>query len=238
MTPLIGGLPGARRILTRVTPRTARSVRPWLGLLCLSSLLAATLPAHAQPPEEPIGRYVFDVRGALVPFIRNEKLAEHRGLPHLDTPGRGFGYDVGGHVYVFRVWHVTIGLGASYHASRADQSPGERSANPMGPTLRKRFSAASSQLSFNFGHRNGWSYLSGGLGSSRLSLFPLDADEPPQRSANTLNYGGGMRWFLNAHLAFTVDVRLFAISPLATLEDAPGSPRMTQVAFTAGASFR
>ena len=238
MTPLIGGLPGARRILTRVTPRTARSVRPWLGLLCLSSLLAASLPAHAQPPEEPIGRYVFDVRGALVPFARNEALAEHRGLPHLDTPGRGFGYDVGGHVYVFRVWHVTIGLGASYHASRADQSPGERSANPMGPTLRKRFSAASSQISFNFGHRNGWSYLSGGLGSSRLSLFPLDADEPPQRSADTLNYGGGMRWFLNAHLAFTVDVRLFAISPLATLEDAPGSPRMTQVAFTAGASFR
>ena len=238
MTPLIGGLPGARRILTRVTPRTTRSVRPWLGLLCLSSLLAASLPAHAQPPEEPIGRYVFDVRGALVPFAQNEKLAEHRGLPYLDTPGRGFGYDVGGHVYVLRLWHVTIGLGASYHASRADQSPGERSANPMGPTLRKRFSAASSQLSFNFGHRNGWSYLSGGLGSSRLSLFPLDADEPPQRSANTLNYGGGMRWFLNAHLAFTVDVRLFAISPLAPLGDAPGSPRMTQVAFNAGASFR
>lgn len=238
MTPLIGGLPGARRILTRVTPRPTRSVRPWLGLLCLSSLLAVSLPAHAQPPEEPIGRYVFDVRGALVPFARNEALAEHRGLPHLDTPGRGFGYDVGGHVYVFRVWHVTIGLGASYHASRADQSPGERSANPMGPTLRKRFSAASSQLSFNFGHRNGWSYLSGGLGSSRLSLFPLDADEPPQRSANTLNYGGGMRWFLNAHLAFTVDVRLFAISPLAPLGDAPRSPRMTQVAFNAGASFR
>lgn len=213
-------------------------MRPWLGLLCLSSLLAASLPAHAQPPEEPIGRYVFDVRGALVPFARNEALAEHRGLPHLDTPGRGFGYDVGGHVYVFRVWHVTIGLGASYHASRADQSPGERSANPMGPTLRKRFSASSSQLSFNFGHRNGWSYLSGGLGSSRLSLFPLDADEPPQRSANTLNYGGGMRWFLNAHLAFTVDVRLFAISPLAPLGDAPRSPRMTQVAFNAGASFR
>lgn len=213
-------------------------MRPWLGLLSLSSLLAASLPAHAQPPEEPIGRYVFDVRGALVPFARNEALAAQRGLPHLDTPGRGFGYDVGAHVYVLRLWRVTIGLGGSYHASLADQSPGERSADPMGPTLRKRFSAASSQLSFNFGHRNGWSYLSGGLGSSRLSLFPRDADEPPQRSADTLNYGGGMRWFLNAHLAFTIDVRLYAVSPLAPLGDAPGSPRMTQVAFNAGASFR
>lgn len=221
-----------------MTPRTARSAAPWLWLLSLSSLLASSLPAHAQPPEEPIGRYVFDVRGTLVPFSRNEDLAANRGLPHLDTPGRGFGYDVGAHLYVLRLWGITFGLGASYHASLADQSPGERSADPAGPTLRKRFSAASSQLSFNFGHRNGWSYLSGGLGSSRLSLFPRDADEPPQRSADTLNYGGGMRWFLNAHLAFTVDVRLYAISPLAPLGDAPGSPRMTQVAFNAGASFR
>ena len=210
-----------------------------LRLLCvLSSLLAASHPAHAQPPEEPIGGYVFDVRGTLIPFDRNVELAAARGLPPLDTPGRGFGYDVGGHVYVFRLLGITFGLGGSYHASRADQRPGERSVDPEGPTLRKRFSALSSQLSFNFGHRNGWSYLSGGLGSSRLSLFPLDAEEPAQRSGNTLNYGGGMRWFLNARVAFSVDVRLYAISPLPELDGAPGSPRMTQMAVNVGASFR
>ena len=212
---------------------------PRLCLLCvLSSLLAASLPARAQPPEEPIGRYVFDVRGTLIPFARNADLAAARGLPPLDTPGRGFGYDVGAHAYLLRLLGITFGLGASYHASRADQPREEFSADPDGPTLRKRFSMLSYQLSFNFGHRNGWSYLSGGLGSSRLSLFPRDAGEPPQRPANTLNYGGGMRWFLNGHVAFTVDVRLYAISPLPPRDDAPGSPRMTQVAFNVGASFR
>ena len=80
--------------------------------------------------------------------------------------------------------------------------------------------------------------MSGGLGSSRLSLFALNAAEPAQRAANTLNYGGGMRWFLNARVAFTVDVRLYAISPLPPLADAPGSPRMTEVTLNVGASFR
>ena len=221
---------------------TARSARRWLWLLSVvSSLLATSLPARAQPPEEPVGGYVFDVRGTLIPFARNEPLAAARALPALDTPGRGFGYDVGGHVYVFRLLGITFGLGASYHASSADQAPGARSVDPDGPVLRKRFTALSSQLSFNFGHRNGWSYLSGGLGSSRLALFPVDPlnpAEPEQRPANTLNYGGGMRWFLNDRVALSIDIRLYAISPLPELDDAPESPRITQVAFNVGASFR
>ena len=215
----------------------------WLLLLCvLSSLPATSVPARAQPPEEPIGGYVFDVRGDLVPFSRNVELATARDLPPIDTPGRGLGYDVGGHVYLFRLWQVTLGLGGSYHASGADQQAGDPAAEVPGPTIRKRFSALSSQLSFNFGHRNGWSYLSGGLGSSRLSLFQVNPDEPgtepAQRSSNTLNYGGGVRWFLNARVAFTIDVRFYAISPLPPTDDAPGSPRMMQTTFNVGASFR
>jgi len=215
----------------------------WLLLLSvLSSLPATSVPARAQPPEEPIGGYVFDVRGTLVPFSRNVELAENRGLLPLETPGRGLGYDVGGHVYLFRLWQVTFGVGGSYHASSADQQAGDPAADLPGPTSRKRFSALSSQLSFNFGHRNGWSYLSGGLGSSRLSLFRVDPEqpgsEPAQRTSSTLNYGGGVRWFLNPRLAFTIDIRFYAISPLPPTEEAPGSPRMTQTTFNVGASFR
>ena len=47
-----------------------------------------------------------------------------------------------------------------------------------------------------------------------------------------------MRWFLNDRVAFTVDIRLYAISPLPEMDGAPASPRMTQVAFNVGASFR
>ena len=214
----------------------------WLLLSVLSLLLATSVPARAQPPEEPIGGYVVDLRGSFVPFARNVELAENRGLLPQETPGRGFGYDVGGHVYLLRLWQVTFGLGGSYHASTADQQTGDPAADLPGPTFRKRFSALSSQLSFNFGHRNGWSYLSGGLGTSRLSLFRVDpaepGAEPRQESANTLNYGGGVRWFLNARLAFTIDIRFYAISPLPAAGEAPGSPRMTQTTFNVGASFR
>ena len=206
-------------------------------LIALSLTSGAAAPVLAQPPEEPIGRYVVDARASLVPFSRNVELAELRELRPLDTPGRGLGFDVGGHVYFFRLGVITFGLGGSYHYSIADQRPGERSPDPDGPTLRKRFTAISSQFSFNFGGRDGWSYLSGGLGASRLSLFPLDAAEPPQRMANTLNYGGGIRWFTSDHLAFSLDLRFYAISPLPEF-NGPGSPRMTQMAVNAGVSFK
>ncbi len=207
-------------------------------LVVTSSMLGFAVPVLAQPPQEPIGRYVIDVHGSFVPFGRNVELAENRGLNPPDTPGPGAGFEVGAHVYLFRWQAITFGVGASFHTSLADQGPGERSPNPDGPTLRKRFTAVAPQLSFNFGNRNGWSYLSGGIAPSRLSLFPLNEDESPQRSAGTLNYGGGVRWFTSDHLAFSIDFRLYAISPLEEMGDNPGSPRMTQMVLSIGASFR
>ena len=195
-------------------------------------------PTTAQPPQEPIGLYVIDLQGSFVPFSRNVELAENRDLNPPDTPGAGAGYQVGAHAYPFR-WHVvTFGIGASFHSSLADQSPGERSPNPEGPTLRKRFTAVAPQLSFNFGGRDGWSYLSGGIMPSRLSLFPLNAETPEQRTSGTLNYGGGVRWFINDRVAFSIDLRLYAISPIEQVGDTPGSPRMTQMTLNVGASFR
>ena len=195
-------------------------------------------PTTAQPPQEPIGLYVIDLQGSFVPFSRNVELAENRELNPPDTPGAGAGYQVGAHVYPFR-WHIiTFGIGASFHSSLADQRPGERSPNPDGPTLRKRFTAVAPQLSFNFGGRDGWSYLSGGIMPSRLSLFPSNTESPEQKTSGTLNYGGGVRWFINDRVAFSIDLRLYAISPIEQVGDTPGSPRMTQMTLNVGASFR
>ena len=195
-------------------------------------------PTTAQPPQEPIGLYVIDLQGSFVPFSRNVELAENRELNPPDTPGAGAGYQVGAHVYPFR-WHIiTFGIGASFHSSLANQRPGERSPNPDGPTLRKRFTAVAPQLSFNFGGRDGWSYLSGGIMPSRLSLFPLNTESPEQKTSGTLNYGGGVRWFINDRVAFSIDLRLYAISPIEQVGNTPGSPRMTQMTLNVGASFR
>lgn len=211
---------------------------PARSFLVLLPVLLFAAPASAQPPEEPIGWYVVDVRGSVVPFPRNVELAEARGLRPPDTPGTGRGFDIAAHVYPLRIWIVTFGIGASYHVSAASQAAGEFSPMPDGPPVRKDFTAISPQLSFNFGTRDGWSYLSGGIGRSRLSLYTEGSGAPEQPTANTLNYGGGVRWFTSDRLAFTIDARFYAISPLEEGNGTPRSPRMTQMTLNVGVSFR
>ena len=107
-----------------------------------------------------------------------------------------------------------------------------------GLPVTSRFTAISPQISFNFGHRNGWSYLGGGLGVSRLNVYPQQPTTPAQRRARTLNYGGGARWFLTPNVALSIDLRFFAISPLPEFGEQPGSPRQTLMAANVGVSVR
>ena len=106
------------------------------------------------------------------------------------------------------------------------------------PTVTTRFTAFSPQLSFNFGDGDGWSYLSGGVGTSRLTVSSEQLTVPEQRRAGTLNYGGGARWFVRPGVAFSLDLRFFAISPLVQTLTEPGSPRMTLLALNMGVSFK
>ena len=212
----------------------------WLrltGLLGVVWLLGGTSSAWAQE-REPIGRFVADLRGSVAPYGQNADFAFARGFDSRVTPSVGLGFEAGGHFYFFRWRVITFGIGASFHGSLGDRRAGENDPDPDGPTLRKTFTAVAPQLSFNFGGRDGWSYVSGGPGSSRLSLFPLNQDQPVPRRANTLNYGGGARWFVKEHVAFSVDLRFYAISPLAETATEPGSPRMTLMVLSIGASFK
>ena len=206
--------------------------------LVLALWLSTVGAADAQEGvDRPIGRFVVDVRGSTTPFGDTTEFAALRGFDGSVTPGLGLGFEAGAHVYVYRWRVVTFGLGGSVHASLGDRGAGELDANPDGPTVRKQLVAVSPQLSFNFGGRDGWSYVSGGLGNSRLSLFALGADST-ERQTRTLNYGGGGRWFTSDHLAFSLDFRFYALTPLEQTETEPGSPRMTVVVFSIGASFR
>lgn len=204
----------------------------------VSAFTCAVPPAVDAQPREPIGRFVLDLRSSFVPFGRNVEFAELHGFIGPETPGPGLGFEAGAHLYLFRWKAITFGVGGNVHSSVAGQLPGERSPDPDGPGVRKRFTAYGSQLSFNFGSRNGWSYISGGLGPSRLLLHSVDTEAPMARSSNTLNYGGGARWFNREHLAFSIDLRFYAISPLPQMGDDPGSPRMTIMVLSIGASFK
>ena len=193
------------------------------GLLALIALGFGGTSAVAQSAE-PIGWFVADLRASVVPFGQDPALAASRGFDPTVTPGIGLGLDAGAHVYFYRWRVITFGVGATLHTSVADRPAKEDDLDPTGPTLRKRFTAVAPQLSFNFGGRNGWSYISGGVGPSRLLLFSLDGAEPDQRRSNAVNYGGGARWFVRDHLAFSLDLRFYSISPLETTDTEPGLP--------------
>ena len=206
----------------------------WVVLL----LVIAATPASAQDPG-PIGPFVIDIRGSFVSLGQNPVLAANRRLSPAQLPGSGIGLDIGGHVYLLRWQSITFGVGASaLFMGRTSRTPGQDDPDPDGPLVHTRFSALSPQLSFNFGDGDGWSYLSGGLGTSRMSIFVEQEMEPPQRRAKTLNYGGGARWFARPGLAFSFDVRLYAISPLEQTDTEPGSPRMTRLAVSVGVSIK
>ena len=54
----------------------------------------------------------------------------------------------------------------------------------------------------------------------------------------TINYGGGARWFMKRHLAFSFDVRFYAIDPTTPLPNRPSGPRTTLLSFGAGMSLK
>ena len=198
------------------------------------ALLACAAPTTAAAQfNEPIGLYVFDLRGSFVPFARNAELADRYGFTAPETPGPGIGFEAGAHFYPLRWREITFGIGAGFHSSRADQGRSEPSPDPDDepltlPSVRKRFKTVSYQLSLNFGGRDGWSYLSAGVGQSQLGLHALDGAPAAAERVQTVNYGGGGRWFNGRHLAFSLDLRFYALR----------SPRMTVVVINIGASFK
>lgn len=232
--------------------------------LRVAFLLAVSATGVAAQDDEPIGRYVIDVRGSMVNLGQNEELARVRRLRPNQLPSRGIAVDLGGHLYFLRLGPVTFGIGASVLSTAAhqpvvepmeeDPTPGFPRFPPQQPTpdedeeemepfiegvpVTSRFAALSPQISFNFGHRNGWSYVGGGLGTSWMNVYPQQPATPVQRGARTLNYGGGARWFLTPNVALSLDLRFFAISPIEQLGEQPGSPRQTLMAANIGVSVR
>jgi hypothetical protein len=216
-------------------PRVA-SRRLLFALVTLTALPAAVA---AQPPQG-IGKFAIDVRGAIPVYPAESSVSDPRGLPSSQLPGWGLGVDVGAHAYPVRWKAITFGFGASLLWTRRTRTqPTEDGATePSGPDVTTKLRAFSPQVSFNFGKRNGFSYMSGGLGSSTLSISRSDEADEPGEATTTINYGGGGRWFTNDHVGFTFDIRFYAMDPQEPTGNTAGHPRLTVVVFTAGVSFR
>jgi hypothetical protein len=202
-------------------------------------LLASARGAGAQPPPPPIGAYVVDVRGALARFKEDPNVAAAIDVDVKNLPTRGLGLATGAHWYPLRRGRITFGLGAEVMFARDSRSIEATGTTPASPTVSTRVSAIAPQLSFNFGHRDGWSYISGGTGWARLTSTREDATAAGSAGrTRAINYGGGARWFTSPRRAFTFDVRFYAISPRAATSGIPGYPRQRLMVISVGVSFR
>ena len=210
--------------------------------LALVMCLTFCSRARAQEPPPRLGPFVVDFHGTFPTFPNDVvPLANSRGLSLAELPGLGIGVDMGAHVYLLKWRAVTFGLGGEVTFGRAHSTP----STAAGQTtvllpVTERFLSAAPQLSFNFGTGHGWSYLSGGIGKSVWSIHP-DGEEPGEADLEplkTINYGGGARWFAKQHLAFSFDIRFYAIDPGTPRFGFPGSPRTTLMIIGAGISVK
>ena len=214
--------------------------RPLAALLLTLVWLSLASRAAAQEPPPKIGPFVLDVQGTVPRFHDDDQLAQSRDLVASEMPGNGLGLHASANLYVFTWKAVTFGLGADAAFARAHRSAQPISATVTGRPVTERFTHFAPELSFNFGTGDGWSYLSGGIGRSTWSIVPdgrdpLNAD---REHLETINYGGGARWFVKPHLAFSVDARFYAIYPGTADGDRPGSPRTTLLIVGAGISVK
>ncbi len=217
---------------------------PMRVLILVVMMCAAVAPA-VRAQEEPIPRFAADVRGTLGRFKGGAGIASSVGVAQANLPTRGLGLVGGAHVYPLRRRKITIGMGGELLLSRGSRRPPAVKDDtatiepPELPAVRTHFTAISPQLSFNFGGRNGWSYISGGLG---WATFYIDTEDKPLTGshprAKSLNYGGGARWFTKKHVAVSVDLRFYAISPQLATETTPALPRTRNLVFSAGLGFR
>jgi hypothetical protein len=213
----------------------ARVVTRLIGLSAVAFL--ASGPAFAQDPPPPIGPFAVDIRGSFPGAPDDAALAASRGMAEDELPGRGPGLEIGAHFYPLRWKAMTIGLGGQIFLVRAS-SGGIPSAGIRG--AQSKITSLSPQLSFNFGTGHGWSYITGGIGPTTWSLVP-DGSAPlaiDDTRLQTVNYGGGARWFVRTHVAFTVDLRFYDTAAGVPEAGFPAHPRTRLVVISAGISFK
>ena len=149
------------------------------------------------------------------------------------VPGRGFGAEAGAHVFVGPGRNRRLGLGAT-----GLWSQGRATGLTPAPTVTTRFQAAAPHASMNFGHAQGWSYLSIGVGMAKVTSEYVGGATTSPGWGTAIHYGGGARWFVNERIAVSLDLRFWALTPRPATTARPSAPATTRIAFGAGVAFR
>lgn len=218
------------------------------GVLVLLVLLAAG-PASAQTSER-LPWFSVDLHGAWVGLPTAEGW-----VPPLSAttplPGRGWGLAGGATVYPLKLGVATFGLGVSLATGKGSSDP-LTSTTGSGPTeqtaqtttsVTTQITSVLPQLSINFGHKLGWSYLSVGYGrtkvaSSSEAFGSLAAITVPEAWNAALNFGGGAKWFMKPHLGAGFDVRFTKLSSRGATEVLPSAKRTQMITLSVGISIQ
>lgn len=206
--------------------RVAR--RPCLAALAFVAGLAT--PGAAQP-REALGGWVIDLRGA------SGALPSTDGwVPPLAAgtavPRRGFGGEGGVHLLFGPGRYRRLSVGISGLALQG------RAAGTTGPEVTTRLLAGAPHLAMNFGHRMGWSYVSIGAGSAAVTSNAPDVADDTSGSGLVIHYGGGARWFLRRHVAVSLDLRFWALTPRPASLARSRAAATTRVVVSAGVAVR
>jgi len=227
--------------LRRVGARSGQAALA-LGLL----LLAA--PASAQ--SERLPWFVVDAHGAWVglPTAQGWVPTVSATTP---LPGRGWGLSGGATVYPIKLGVATVGLGASFTTGKGTSSAltsttgtGATSVTvPTTTTVSTQITSLLPQLSINFGHKAGWSYLSAGFGRSKVlsssQAFGTSAAQiVPEAWNAALNFGGGARWFMKPHLGASFDLRFTKLGSRGETAILPSAKRTQMITLGVGISIQ
>ena len=204
---------------------------------CVLFGLLLSSPAFAQTREK-IPPFVADVRGLFASLGTDDVTAADLTIAPESLPERALGGAVGLTIYPIRRQGFALGIGGEGLLAWGGSQPVDAAGVPAGPRVERRLQSLAGQLSFNFGHRDGWSYLSGGMGPLLFETFVGDfPPESPPRSM-MLNFGGGARWFTSRHLAFCFDLRFYETKPELSTPTSHGRERQRVFVLSVGAAFK
>ena len=234
-----------RRAAACVPPSLVRSFGGTVAALAIAASPAAA-QATSQPAPSRVegpGPWALDIRGVTSPVPDDATF--YPALSEASIPSRGYGLDVGAHVYPFSLGPSRIGFGAvvlsirSTVSSTIIQTFDDGSTSTVaGQRTTLSMQIIAPQASFNFGSRDGWSYLSLGAGvaSIRTETETVLPGERESGRLTAMNFGGGARWFFKPRLAFGFDLRVHRIS--SGVADGVDTPSVTALSVSAGLSFR
>lgn len=214
----------------------------------IAVLLAASVPAFAQDPKR-LPLFAIDAHAATVGLPQEEGWVP---VVSGDTklPGRNWGVAGGATIYPLRLSVITFGFGASIiRGSGSGESftivtgSGDTATTRVTPVVHTAITSVAPQISMNFGHKLGWSYISAGVGKSKVtSSADAVGTTPevvvPEAWNSALNFGGGAKWFMKPHLGAGFDVRFIKLSSRSATDTLPSAKRTQLWNISAGISIQ